>query len=60
MTKATVIYSLTMGGTPVLSDLKGEAVLQNGTWKVGDQSFCALLSLEQAKAPGCSSSTPAA
>ena len=59
-TKATVTYSLTIGGKPVLADLKGEAVLQNGTWKVGDQSFCALLSLEQVKAPGCPRSAGAA
>ncbi len=54
--EATVIYSLTIGGKPVLTDLKGEAVLQSGRWKVGDQSFCALLSLEQVKTPGCPAS----
>lgn len=55
LTKAAVTYSLTIGGKPVLANLKGESVLQSGTWKVADQSFCSLLSLEQVKAPGCPS-----
>ena len=53
-TKAKVKYSLDLGGMPALSNQTGIAVLQGGTWKVGDQSFCALLALEQTKAPGCS------
>ena len=55
-TKATVRYSLTMGGQPALTNQVGHAVLENGTWKVGVQSFCALLALEQVKVPICSSS----
>jgi hypothetical protein len=51
---ATVVYSLTMGGKPALSNQKGEAVLQGGTWKVGAQSFCVLLKMEQVKVPVCS------
>jgi hypothetical protein len=54
-TKATVRYSITLGGMPALSNQKGVAVLQGGTWKVGDQSFCALLALEQTKTPACPS-----
>jgi hypothetical protein len=54
-TKATVRYSLTMGGQPALSNQTGQSVLQKGTWKVGAQSFCALLTLEQTKVPICSS-----
>ena len=54
-TKATVRYSLTMGGQPALSNQTGQAVLQSGTWKVGAQSFCALLALEQVKVSVCSS-----
>jgi hypothetical protein len=53
-TKATVHYALTLGGKPALSNMSGEAVLQNGTWKVADESFCGLLALEQMKAAGCS------
>ncbi len=53
-TKATVRYSLDLGGKPALTGQTGVAVLQGGTWKVGDQSFCALLALEQVTARGCS------
>jgi hypothetical protein len=52
---AAVTYSLTMGGKPVLAKLTGEPVLQSGTWKVGDRSFCSLVSLEEASNPGCPS-----
>jgi hypothetical protein len=52
-TTATVIYSLTIGGKPALAKLRGEAVLQSGTWKVGDRSFCSLISLEGVSTPGC-------
>ena len=54
-TQAKVRYTITLGGQPALSNQTGVAVLQGGTWKVGDQSFCALLALEQTKAPACSS-----
>ena len=54
-TKATVRYTITVGGQPALVNQKGVAVLQAGTWKVGDQSFCALLALEQTKTPACPS-----
>jgi hypothetical protein len=45
-TQATVIYTILLAGSPVLLNQKGVAVLQDGTWKVGDASFCALLTLE--------------
>jgi hypothetical protein len=44
--QATVTYSVTLGGQPALSDQKGQAVLDGGTWKVSDASFCQLLALE--------------
>jgi hypothetical protein len=51
-TQAKVTYSILVGGTPALKNQPGGSVLQNGTWKVGDQSFCALLTLENnGKAP---------
>lgn len=46
MTQAVVTYTITLGGSPALVNQKGTAVLQGGTWKVGAQSFCALLALE--------------
>ncbi len=53
-TQATVIYSILLLGSPVpgLTNTKGVAVLEGGTWKVGDASFCVLLTLENGgKAP---------
>src|SRR5215469_290992 len=52
-THASVIYSILLLGTPVpgLTNTKGVAVLQNGTWKVGDASFCVLLTLENGGKP---------
>jgi hypothetical protein len=56
-TQATVKYSILVSGTPVLQGQTGTAVYENGTWKVGIGSFCALLTLQNGgKAPaGCSS-----
>ncbi len=45
-TTATVTYSILIGGQPALPDQTGQAVLQDGTWKVGAQSFLALLALQ--------------
>jgi hypothetical protein len=47
-TSATVTYNLTAGGSSLLSGQTGKAVYENGVWKVGDASMCALLKL----APG--------
>jgi hypothetical protein len=55
--QATVIYDILLSGTPVLSNQKGVAVNQGGTWKVGDTSFCALLALQ---AGGSTANLPAA
>src|ERR1700753_1509796 len=51
-TQAKVTYSILVGGTAALKNQPGVAVKQGGVWKVGDQSFCALLTLENnGKAP---------
>jgi hypothetical protein len=51
-TQAKVTYSILVGGSPALKNQPGVAVKQGGVWKVGDQSFCALLTLENnGKAP---------
>jgi hypothetical protein len=56
-TQATVKYDILIGGTPMLAGQTGVAVLENGTWKVGDASFCALLVLaNNGKAPSVCSS----
>ena len=47
-TKATVSYDITLSGATALANQTGTAVYQDGTWKVGDVSFCQLLKLENA------------
>ena len=44
-TTATVKYDLTSGGSSLLPNQTGTAVLQNGVWKVGDASLCGLIKL---------------
>jgi hypothetical protein len=55
--EAKVTYSILEGGQAALSNQAGEAVYQDGTWKVGVASFCSLLALENG---GKTSSLPAA
>jgi hypothetical protein len=52
---ATVTFTILLGGTPVVAGLKGQAVLVDGTWKVGIASLCQLASLEGLKPQGCQS-----
>jgi hypothetical protein len=47
--QALVKYDILADGAVALSNQSGDAVLQNGTWKVGVQSFCGLLKLEGMK-----------
>ena len=55
--QAKVTYSILVSGTPALKNQPGVAVDQGGVWKVGDQSFCALLTLENSgKAPSACAS----
>ena len=55
--QAKVTYSILVGGTPALKNQPGVSVYQDGVWKVGDQSFCALLTLENSgKAPSACAS----
>lgn len=56
-TTADVGYDLLVGGTPALPGQKGQAVLQDGVWKVSDASFEALLALQGA-AGGAATTTP--
>lgn len=49
---ATVHYDIVVGGTPQLANQTGAAVLEDGTWKVSDTTFCGLLSL-QGGSPAC-------
>ncbi|HLK00636.1 MAG TPA: hypothetical protein VKU39_12105 [Streptosporangiaceae bacterium] len=46
-TTATVTYDVGIGGSGLgLNGQKGTAVYENGVWKVGDASFCGLITLE--------------
>jgi hypothetical protein len=44
-TTAVVTYNITGAGSTLLSGQSGTAVYQDGTWKVGDASLCALFKL---------------
>jgi hypothetical protein len=57
-TQAKVKYDLSALGTKVASGASGTAVLQNGTWKVGDDVFCGLLT--EAKNAGITIPVPSA
>ena len=57
--QATVTYTVYLGSTAALPTAMGDAILENGTWKVSDASFCQLLTLQNGgKAPSvCSSAS---
>lgn len=56
-TLATVHYTVDIAGKAALPNATGSAVYENGTWKVGDASFCSLLTMENGgKAPSVCSS----
>jgi hypothetical protein len=57
-TEAKVKYDLSAMGTTVASGASGTAVLQDGTWKVGDDVFCGLLT--EAKSAGITIPVPSA
>ena len=53
--RAAVTYDVLLNGSLALPDAQGIAVLQGGVWKVGAESFCALISLgATGPIPGCS------
>jgi hypothetical protein len=52
-TRATVQYTILLGGSPALKNQTGEAVKQHGTWVVGAPTFCRLLTLEQSAPALC-------
>jgi hypothetical protein len=53
-----VKYDLTAVGATVASGASGSSVLQDGTWKVGDDVFCGLLT--EAKSAGITVPVPSA
>jgi|SRR3954447_1087960 hypothetical protein len=56
-TSATVTYDIDAAGQTMASKQSGKSVYQDGTWKVGDSSFCGLLT---AAAPLMNITVPAA
>jgi hypothetical protein len=52
-TRSTVLYTITLAGQPALPNQTGIAVKEGGKWKVSDQSFCTLLSLQSTVPPAC-------
>ncbi|HWC33550.1 MAG TPA: hypothetical protein VG650_01870 [Mycobacteriales bacterium] len=54
-TTATVNYELLSHGQALLPNATGQAVLQNGVWKVSQSTFCTLVQLGAGgtKVPGC-------
>jgi hypothetical protein len=52
---ASVRYTITLGGKPALPGQNGKAVKVDGAWKVGQASFCKLLSLQGSVPKACSS-----
>jgi hypothetical protein len=52
---ATVTWNLLLSGKVELPNQKGQAVLQDGTWKVSDTSLCGLLNLEPPAPAACKS-----
>jgi hypothetical protein len=57
-TGADVTYSILQGGQVALPDQHGQAVLENGVWKVSAASFQALLQLEQGQSGASPSASP--
>ena len=45
-TSANVYYKVELNKQPILTGQKGQAVFQDGTWKVGDATLCGLLSMD--------------
>lgn len=53
--KAKVVYTIDVAGKPALQHRTGTAVRVNGSWQVGDKSFCSLLGLQGKPPSACKS-----
>lgn len=51
---AAVTFSISSGGKTLLPNATGDAVKENGTWKVAARTFCGLLRLEGTAPQACS------
>jgi hypothetical protein len=52
-TQARVTYTISLSGTPALTNQTGIAVNDGGTWKVAAATFCGLLGLQAAAPAAC-------
>lgn len=52
---ATVTYTIDLNGQPALKNQTGQAVLENGEWKVSEASACSLLQIAGSAPSMCSS-----
>jgi hypothetical protein len=52
---ASVTWNLLLSGSVALPNQKGQAILQDGVWKVSDASYCGLLSLQPPVPAACKS-----
>jgi glycosidase len=52
-TAANVVYTIDLGGQPVLKDQTGQALQIDNVWKVSDSTLCQLLSLAGTKTTAC-------
>jgi hypothetical protein len=52
-TAANVVYTVDLGGQPVLKDQAGQALLIDNVWKVSDSTLCQLLNLAGTKTSAC-------
>lgn len=55
---ADVIFTILFNGKPALLNQPGSAVLRDGSWKVTDSTFCALLTLEGNPPAACAGVPP--
>ena len=58
--QAQVVYTISLGGKPALTNQTGTAVQEAGAWKVGTASFCQLLGLEGQTPPACKAAASSA
>ena len=56
-TAATVSYAILLNGQPAVPNATGDAILQDGRWKVTETVFCVLIQLGGQNPPTCAGKT---
>jgi hypothetical protein len=52
--RASVVYTILQAGSPLLPNVNGFAVREDGKWKVSGATFCGLLALQGSRPSVCS------